>query len=665
MESDCQPSPAVAGKIVMQIILPYTIEAFTAEVQENLKIGIAAACSAGCKCQISKWDVNITGAFEARRRVLVARPPDTRRSTNGIKVDLAIGVPSIEAGGVLVPYLTKGTINQELKKAGVEPITAISRTPEFISAGSGGGDSALSVGVIVGLIIAGIAVVMMLGFGVFYDYLRRNKVAAELASGLKWKKTGATKPAFGQELTDNPELGIALTLKTNFTQEEWVKFGIRKLRYDNFIESGGFYYKPAAEDEVLSPELRVEVREAVEKALAEGQGQDGRMMGGLKDFKSGKFQDAAKGIKSFIGVPKSWLKGKECTIDGIIAEVKRLCNCPDCAAAQASVLADMKRDKEAELTRRLATELSGLLRTQENENPSDENEKPIFWQKKMDVTRSEIEADDGWVYGSNKSTAVSWPDDSVTHEWGKDGQPLRKYGQPMCPICKELCLDFSTIWADLHYILYEKASNKQCFNGIRDSGHTDMEFADFMKLKEVLEAGLSEAELCALRFYTSHSFGAINTALRKRHQPHPLPATVMCVNDGLKSLRGNDAESDDATAVIEFFRGFTDMQVTQDFKSKGGTEQAPMSTTTDCRVACGYAVRKRQTNGALLMKIVTSNNLQRGADLTFLSMFPDEAETLFPPLTFVQPTGKVEEMDFKNGNTIFKLTIVEVTTTLP
>ena len=139
----------------------------------------------------------------------------------------------------------------------------------------------------------------------------------------------------------------------------------------------------------------------------------------------------------------------------------------------------------------------------------------------------------------------------------------------------------------------------------------------------------------------------------------------MCVNDGLRSLRGNNADSDDATAIIEFFRGFTDMQVTQDFKDRGGTELAPMSTNKDLSVACGYAVRKGQTNGALLMKIVTSNNLQRGADLTFLSMFPGEAETLFPPLTFVQPTGKVEEMDFKNGNTIFKLTIVEVTTTLP
>ena len=67
------------------------------------------------------------------------------------------------------------------------------------------------------------------------------------------------------------------------------------------------------------------------------------------------------------------------------------------------------------------------------------------------------------------------------------------------------------------------------------------------------------------------------------------------------------------------------------------------------------------------MKIVTSNNLQRGADLTFLSMFPSEAETLYPPLTFVQPTGRVQEMEFKNSNgeVIFTLSIVEVTTTLP
>ena len=170
----------------------------------------------------------------------------------------------------------------------------------------------------------------------------------------------------------------------------------------------------------------------------------------------------------------------------------------------------------------------------------------------------------------------------------------------------------------------------------------------------------------ALRFYTSHSFTAINRALRAHFQPHPLPATVMCINDGLKALRALDAESDEATTEIYFYRGFTDMKVTEEFKAKGGTEFAPMSTTTDYSVACGYAVRKGTTDGALLMKIVTENNLQRGADLTFLSMFPGEAETLFPPLTFMQCTGKEQVMEFPlpNGGT-FKLCIIEVKTTLP
>ena len=121
-----------------------------------------------------------------------------------------------------------------------------------------------------------------------------------------------------------------------------------------------------------------------------------------------------------------------------------------------------------------------------------------------------------------------------------------------------------------------------------------------------------------------------------------------------------------ATVVMEFYRGFTDTQVTGEFRSNGGTEFAPMSTTTDVEVACGYAIRKRETGGALLMKIVTENNLQRGADVRFLSMFPGEKETLFPPLTFMQPTGKEQVMEFKlPGGGSFKLCIIEVKTTLP
>jgi hypothetical protein len=48
------------------------------------------------------------------------------------------------------------------------------------------------------------------------------------------------------------------------------------------------------------------------------------------------------------------------------------------------------------------------------------------------------------------------------------------------------------------------------------------------------------------------------------------------------------------------------------FEKYGGSEYAPMSTSTDPAVAVGYAVRKSQTDGALLMRIVTKNNLDRG-----------------------------------------------------
>ena len=92
----------------------------------------------------------------------------------------------------------------------------------------------------------------------------------------------------------------------------------------------------------------------------------------------------------------------------------------------------------------------------------------------------------------------------------------------------------------------------------------------------------------------------------------------------------------------------------------GGTELAPMSTTTDVGVAVGYAVRNGQTSRSLLFRIVTDNNLQRGADLRWLSMFPGEAETLYPPLTFMQPTRRTQTVKVDG----FELEVVEVKATI-
>ena len=47
---------------------------------------------------------------------------------------------------------------------------------------------------------------------------------------------------------------------------------------------------------------------------------------------------------------------------------------------------------------------------------------------------------------------------------------------------------------------------------------------------------------------------------------------------------------------------------------------------------------------------------QYGADLSWISAFPGEAEVCFPPLTYIQPTGRTQDVIVRNK----KFHIVEV-----
>ena len=49
---------------------------------------------------------------------------------------------------------------------------------------------------------------------------------------------------------------------------------------------------------------------------------------------------------------------------------------------------------------------------------------------------------------------------------------------------------------------------------------------------------------------------------------------------------------------------------------------------------------------ALLFKIRCSSFMNRGADVSFLSAFPNEKEYLYPPLTYLKPTGRKEVVKF-------------------
>jgi len=135
----------------------------------------------------------------------------------------------------------------------------------------------------------------------------------------------------------------------------------------------------------------------------------------------------------------------------------------------------------------------------------------------------------------------------------------------------------------------------------------------------------------------------------------PLPAMTLHVVSGLRKLRRVGAKTEEATNEMILYRGMKNLRITDEFARKGGTELAPMSTTLDLAIAVRYGMSRN----SLIFRIVTKNNLQRGADISGISMFPNESEVLFPPLTFLQPTGRTQVLKLGGIN----VNVVEVTPT--
>ena len=129
----------------------------------------------------------------------------------------------------------------------------------------------------------------------------------------------------------------------------------------------------------------------------------------------------------------------------------------------------------------------------------------------------------------------------------------------------------------------------------------------------------------------------------------------VCMYTGIKKLRRVDASAAAAIQKLVNWRGIKNVVISKQFIEKGGTELGPLSTSTALGVAIDYSRSKR----SLIFKIITQNKLQRGADLHWLSIFPSEKEVLWPPLTYLQPTGLTQEVEIDGWH----FTIVEVQTT--
>ena len=202
----------------------------------------------------------------------------------------------------------------------------------------------------------------------------------------------------------------------------------------------------------------------------------------------------------------------------------------------------------------------------------------------------------------------------------------------------------------LRYVLHEQASEKLCTNGMRDEGRHGERLADFVSSEPARNARLAEPHVLALRLYTTAAYQSLNNPLRdtNRTEAHPFAATVSFLTDGIKRLRGVDTSNE----ALDLWRGVRNVKATSAFERDGGAEYAPMSTTADPAIAVNYG----RSEATLLLKITTRSFMDRGADLTFLSAFPGEKEYLFPPLTYLQPTGRREVVPVGSA----EFTVVEV-----
>ena len=198
-----------------------------------------------------------------------------------------------------------------------------------------------------------------------------------------------------------------------------------------------------------------------------------------------------------------------------------------------------------------------------------------------------------------------------------------------------------------------------------------MRLLDFVETRAARTAKLEPAHVAAIRIYTTAAYKQLNGPLRELGKEiasrsdetdaeeeaissegsgradrgsHPLPVTVSFLTAAIGKLRAVGA-NDDATTKLDLWRGMRDVTVPDSFMQHGGTELAPMSTTTSMEMALQYALSER----ALVFKLRTDSFMNRGASVKFLSAYPNEMEVLYPPLTYLRATGKEERFSMGSG----------------
>ena len=357
------------------------------------------------------------------------------------------------------------------------------------------------------------------------------------------------------------------------------------------------------------------------------------------------------------------------SLDAMESEVNALCDCFECAEAQAQALQVIGSHDHSKRTLELAQKLKSF------KNKCCEDQTYFYGHKErvseeikrlygeIQACRQKMEENNLWYYGCNPLPSHVQPYKLAPPNW--DPSSTSNFQQPLCQRCQNLCLDWSSISRDMHYILHEPASEKECHNGIRDKGRAGMRLDNFMESPTAKAYHtLTKSEVAAIRFYTSHSYPSINSHLRKNVNPkdnklgpHPFRSIVENIINGVKKLRASKSDAD-STKIL--WRGLSNVSLTNDFR--GGTEDAFMSTSSDFKVALQYSIKSGMADN-ILFRIVTANNNQRGAEIQWLSMFPAESEFLYPPFTYLHADRNVPVKHIKQSKMSFRVVTVSSDTT--
>jgi Ran GTPase-activating protein (RanGAP) involved in mRNA processing and transport len=168
---------------------------------------------------------------------------------------------------------------------------------------------------------------------------------------------------------------------------------------------------------------------------------------------------------------------------------------------------------------------------------------------------------------------------------------------------------------------------------VRDEGHGGMCLADFAAHPDAVRAGLTLAEVAALRLYTGPTYRPLNEALRSRGG-YEWRTTISCCTSAILKLSS-------LSHPERVYRGVREVETLLpptflEGEFAGGVEMGFTSTSRNPAVAIDYS-GGAFTSGSLF--VLDFDLGSRGAAIHFLSQYPAEEELLFPPCTGLSCTG--------------------------